>query len=74
MEAFNIIRRIISHLIAKLINISLNSGVFAQLLKTGCIVPIFKSDERNEEGNYRFFTVLTISNKTFERVVFIQRY
>ena len=51
-EPLIIIRRLISPLLAKIINRSLNSGVVPQILKTRRVVPIFKSGGGSVLGNY----------------------
>ena len=74
IEALKIIKCLISPLLAKIVNNSLNSGVFPQILKTGRVVPIFKSGDRKQVGNYRPISVLPILSKIFEKVVFNQLY
>ena len=63
----------ISFILAKVINNSLDSGVFPQILKTKRVVPIFKSGDRSEVGNYRSIVVLPISSKNYDRVIFNQQ-
>ena len=67
IEALKIIKCLTSPLLAKIVNNSLNSGVFPQILKTGRVVPIFKSGDRKQVGNYRPISVLPILSKIFEK-------
>ena len=51
-------------------NTSLQTGVFPSLFKRGNVVPIFKSESRNEASNYRPISLLPIFSKVFEKAVF----
>ncbi len=62
----------ISILISKLVNKSLNSGIFPDELKVARVSPIFKSGDRTDPGNYRPISVLPTVSKIFERVVHSQ--
>ena len=66
LEVLKIIRRIKCPLLARIVKSSLNSSMFPQILLIGHVVPIFKSDDRKEVGNYRTVTVLPISMKNYE--------
>ena len=74
VECLKIIKHIISPILAKIVNNSLLSGIFPHIFKTGRVVPIFKSGDRSECGNYRPISVLPILSKIFEKVVFNQLY
>ena len=52
-----------------LVNESLKSGTFPQVLKAARVVPIFKSGKKSIRENYRPISVLSVLSKIFERVV-----
>ena len=54
------------------INLSLIQGVVPDALKFARVVPLFKKNDKTEVGNYRTVSILTITSKVFERVVFDQ--
>ena len=43
---------------------------FPSLLRTACVVPIYKGGNLNEMSNYRPISVLPVLSKVFERAVF----
>ena len=53
-----------------LLNISLKTGIFPDLLKTAVVTPIYKNGARNSISNYRPVSVLPIFSKLFERVMY----
>ena len=52
-----------------LVNESLKSGTFPQVLKAARVVPIYKSGKKSIRENYRPISVLSVLSKIFERVV-----
>ena len=62
----------LSIIISKLINRSMDSGVFPDGLKVARVSPIFKSGDRTDPGNYRPISVLPSISKIYERVVHTQ--
>ena len=52
-----------------LVNESLKSGTFPQVLKAARVVPIYKSRKKSIRENYRPISVLSVLSKIFERVV-----
>ena len=65
---------IISPVLARIINISVVSGVFPNSLKVALVVPIFKKGNKDEVKNYRPISILSVYSKIFERVVYGQVY
>lgn len=60
---------VISGKIAKLFNLSLDSGTFPDALKTARITPIFKKGNREIPGNYRPISILHTLAKLLEKFV-----
>ena len=54
----------------KIINTSLNTGVFPTRLKYSIITPLHEKGDKNEESNYRPFFLLTSFSKIFERIIY----
>ena len=59
----------LSILISRLINKSIDRGVFPDDLKVARVSPVFKSGDRTDPGNYRPISVLPAVSKLYERVV-----
>ena len=55
--------------LSHLVNESLKSGTFPQVLKAASVVPIYKSGKKSIRENYRPISVLSVLSKVFERVV-----
>ena len=60
--------------IAHIINKSLEAGVFPSEWKIANVVPVFKSGDREDVGNYRPISLLSNISKILERVVFTRLY
>ena len=62
--------------LTKLINQSLNLGIFPDKLKVAKVFPIFKGNNLNinQMNNYRPISVLPIISKIFEKIVYNQIY
>ncbi len=58
----------LSIIISKLINKSLDTGVFPDGLKIARVSPVFKTGDRTDPGNYRPISVLPTISKLYERV------
>ena len=56
--------------IAHLVNLSMNSGIVPNQLKTARVIPIFKTGDRRTLSNYRPISVLPSLSKIFERIVY----
>jgi exonuclease III len=72
----NIILKEIKHELApcltKIINQSIESGIFPYRLKIAKVIPIFKNNETNLLCNYRPISVLPSTSKIFERILHTQ--
>ena len=64
----------IAYLLSTIINCSLSSGVFPSQLKAAKIVPVYKSNERNNISNYRPISILSYFSKFFEKVMYNRLY
>jgi hypothetical protein len=53
-----------------IINISLEQGIFPKELKMANVVPIFKSGDTDQIGNYRPVSLLSTVSKVFERIFY----
>ena len=62
--------QIIAPVLSKLINDSMQSGIFPDKLKIGRITPIFKKDNPELLENYRPISTLPIFGKIFEKVIY----
>ena len=60
--------------ITLIINQSLATGIFPDLLKIAKVIPIFKKDNEQLFDNYRPISLLPVISKVFEKVVHIQTF
>ena len=63
------LRNLISAPLTKLINTSLSSGIFPTSLKLARIVPVFKSNDRENVSNYRPIATLSFFSKIYEKIM-----
>jgi len=77
----NISNNLLKHLknelapsLTKLINKSLDDGIFPDLLKVAKVTPLFKKNDKHSFENYRPISVLSSVSKVFEKVMFSQIY
>lgn len=61
----NVLLKPLTHII----NLSLQTGTFPELLKESVIKPIHKKGDRDDLGNYRPIALLPVIGKIFERVI-----
>ena len=59
---------ILAPLIFELFNTSIDEGIFPSCLKTGCVIPIFKSSKKYQMMCYRPITTLPVLTKFFEKI------
>jgi hypothetical protein len=52
------------------LNISIENGVYPSILKHAKVIPIFKSGDETGNGNYRPISLLSNSNRIFEKVMY----
>ena len=67
-------RRILSPILAHLINNSLSKGCFPNSLKRARVVPLHKGGDRDDINNYRPISILPLFSKIFERIMYNQLY
>ena len=67
-KVLKFIRRLISPLLASIINKSIEDGIFPDSLKIAKIIPIFKQGDKYEIQNYRPISLLPLLSKLFEKV------
>ena len=60
----------ISHILAKLFNISLNRESYPDTWKLAHVIPLCKKDDRSSPSNYRPVSLLPCISKVLEKVVF----
>ena len=60
----------IAYPLAQIVNHSLNTGCFPNILKTAKICPIFKSGNKTDAQNYRPISLLPNFSKIFEKIMF----
>lgn len=58
---------LITPCIASIINNSINSGIFPDILKCAKVIPLYKSGDKNDPGNYRPISILPTISKIYER-------
>ena len=63
-------KHIISGPLSNIFNISVQEGVFPSKLRQAKIIPVYKSDDETEPGNYRPISLLSIFNRIFEKLMY----
>ena len=58
---------ILAPTLVKLFNLSIQSGVYPDLLKVAKVIPIFKKGDPTSVNNYRPISILSPINKIFEK-------
>jgi hypothetical protein len=64
------IKQQISWPLAEIINLSIQKGVFPSKLKHAKVVPIYKTDDETDPGNYRPILLLSNFNQLFEKLMY----
>ena len=59
----------LSYPLSLIINKSLHFGVFPDILKDACVVPIFKKGDKSDMKNYRPISILPLFSKVIEKCV-----
>ena len=65
---------LLSRHISKFFSWFLENGVFPQILKVGCITPVFKKGDPRHLDNYRPVSTLPIFGKILEKVIYNRLY
>ena len=63
-------KHVVSEYLAKLINLSVQTGKYLTKLKIAKIILIFKEDDNTEPSNYRPISLLSIFNRLFEKIMY----
>ena len=58
--------------LAHIINLSLHSSQIPEDMKNARVVPLFKKQSKTEPGNYRPVSILSVTSKILERIVYNQ--
>ena len=45
------------------------TGIYPSKLKGAKVIPVYKTGDRSEPGNYRSISVLSVFNRLFERLM-----
>jgi len=59
----------IEHVLVDIFNKCFANGVYPDILKRARVVPVFKSGDRNNYGNFRPISTLSIFNKILEKLI-----
>ena len=65
-----IYKEFFSHYLALLINISFETGIFPDILKTAKVTPIHKKDSLMNYLNYRPISLLSAISKIYEKLIY----
>ena len=71
-KVLKFVKTIISPILAHLVNRSLCEGVYPKRFKKARVIPLYKSNCKDDVNNYRPISILPILGKIFERVVYNQ--
>ena len=63
-------KHIISGPLSNIFNISVQEGVFPSKLKQVKVIPVYKSDDETDLGNYWPISLLSIFNRIFEKLMY----
>ena len=61
---------ILSGPLSDIFNMSVQKGVFPSKLKEAKVIPVYKSDDETEPGNYRSISLLSVFNRIFEKLMY----
>ena len=65
-------KHIISGSLSNILYISVQEGVFQSKLKQAKVIPVYKSDDDTEPGNYRPISLLSIFNRICKKLMYRQ--
>ena len=64
------VRHILSKPLADIMNKSVSQGVYPSKIKHAKVIPVYKSEDETDPGNYRPISLLFNFNRIFEKVMF----
>ena len=70
MHILKCIKEKILWLLAEIMNLSIQNGVFPSKLKHAKIIPVYKDDDETDPGNYRPISLLSNFSKIFEKLMY----
>ena len=70
MRILKCIKQQISWPLAEIINLSIQKGEFPSKLKYAKVVPIYKTDDKTDPGNYIPISLLSNFNQLFEKLMY----
>ena len=73
-KVIKIINPLVSPILTKILNDSINKAEFPEFMKTARVLPVFKGGDSNNVSNFRPISILPIFSKIFERLVYNQLY
>jgi len=59
----------VAHILAYLFNLSVETGVFPNELKSAVVIPLYKKGDRDKKENYRPISLLSSISKIFEKAM-----
>ena len=62
-------KHIISDTLAEIINMSVQSGVYPSKLRHAKVIPVYKTRDETEPGNYRPISLLSVCNRLLGRLL-----
>ena len=66
-------RHIFSEHLAKLMNLSIQTGKYPTKLKISKVIPLYKADdELTDPNSYKPFSLLSVFNRIFEKTMYIR--
>jgi hypothetical protein len=63
-----------SHILSNLFNISFLNGIFPDILKLSCVIPIYKNGSKLSCTNYRPISILSNISKLLEKLMYSRLY
>jgi hypothetical protein len=67
----SLVKQCLCHFIKPLVHIyvSLQTGIFPDMMKKAKIKPLFKKEDRQDINNYRPISILSVFSKSFEKLM-----
>ena len=70
VKILNLASTVISPVLSRIINNSLQIGIFPDTLKIAKLIPIFKAGDKLQTSNYRPISILSAISKVKEKLMF----
>lgn len=64
-----VVNQHISHVLTYIFNLSFESGMFPESLKTAIVIPLFKKGDKTDINNFRPISLLSCFSKILEKIV-----